>query len=220
MSTFVIGDIHGAYKALSQCFERAAFDKNKDRLICLGDVCDRGPQTRECIYELLSIRNCVYLLGNHDAWTLEWATKGEAPTEWLTQGGSDTVASYKSAGIPKTHIQFLAKAPLWFLDKNRLFIHARFDVDEGLENTSEEKMVWDRELLLKAMLLRRSCPQWKFGGYDEIFIGHTPTLTFDKEVPQKFCNVWAMDTGAGCRGRLTIMDVDTKKYWQSDLVIK
>lgn len=27
-----------------------------------------------------------------------------------------------------------------------------------------------------------------------------------------------IDTGAGTNGRLTIMDVETKKYWQSDLV--
>jgi len=27
-----------------------------------------------------------------------------------------------------------------------------------------------------------------------------------------------LDTGAGGRGKLTIMDVETKKFWQSDLV--
>ena len=27
-----------------------------------------------------------------------------------------------------------------------------------------------------------------------------------------------MDTGAGWNGKLTIMDVDTEEYWQSDLV--
>ena len=33
------------------------------------------------------------------------------------------------------------------------------------------------------------------------------------------CNVWNLDTGAGYRGRLTIMDIDSKKYWQSDNAI-
>ena len=218
MRTFVIGDIHGVYQAFLQCLKKADFNKHKDYLICLGDVCDRGPQTRECIDELLSIQNCTYLLGNHDAWTLEWAIKGRTITEWWEQGGSETIASYKGTGMPKEHIQFLAQSPLWLLDKNRLFIHAGFDVDNGLEKTPKETLIWDRELLSKAMLLHRSCSQWKFGGYDEIFVGHTPTLTFDKDTPQKFCNVWAMDTGAGWHGKLTIMDVDTKEYWQSDSV--
>jgi serine/threonine protein phosphatase 1 len=30
--------------------------------------------------------------------------------------------------------------------------------------------------------------------------------------------VWNIDTGAGWSGKLTIMNVDTKEYWQSDLI--
>ena len=95
MKTFVIGDIHGAYQALLQCLEVSKFDSNKDRLICLGDVCDRNKQVKECIDELLTIPNCVYILGNHDAWALEWAVDGKAPQEWLDQGGAETLMSYK-----------------------------------------------------------------------------------------------------------------------------
>lgn len=31
-------------------------------------------------------------------------------------------------------------------------------------------------------------------------------------------NVWNIDTGAGFKGKLTIMDADTKEFWQSDPV--
>ncbi|ULT39931.1 hypothetical protein KRR40_34415 [Niabella defluvii] len=34
--------------------------------------------------------------------------------------------------------------------------------------------------------------------------------------PLNAFNIWNLDTGAGSSGRLTIMDVDTKEYWQSD----
>ncbi len=30
-------------------------------------------------------------------------------------------------------------------------------------------------------------------------------------------NIWNLDTGAGFKGKLTIMDVTTKEYFQSDL---
>lgn len=216
MRTFVMADIHGCYKELLQCFDRAAFDKDKDRLICLGDVCDRGPQTKECVDELLGIRNCTYLLGNHDAWALEWTVKGMSPEEWLEQGGFETIASYKGEGMPKEHVRLFAEAAFWLLEGNRLFLHAGFDADKGLDKTPKDAVIWDRELFTKAMLLNSSCPQYKFGGYDEIFIGHTPTTAFNKDTPTKFCNVWAMDTGAGWHGKLTIMDIDTKEYWQSD----
>jgi len=76
---------------------------------------------------------------------------------------------------------------------------------------------------------------FRFLKHKEVFIGHTSTVNWrakphlpeweamDKKpigitVPMNRCNVWNMDTGAGWHGKLTIMDVDTKEYWQSDLV--
>jgi len=111
MKTFVIGDIHGAFQSLLQCLRLSKFNKKEDRLICLGDVCDRGIQVKECIEELLSIPNCIFILGNHDAWALEWGMSGMAPEQWWEQGGAQTAKSYKD-GMPQEHIQFLSKARL------------------------------------------------------------------------------------------------------------
>ena len=77
--TFVMGDIHGAYRALRQCLERSEFDFQTDRLICLGDVCDGWPDTKMCIDELLKIQNLTYVLGNHDMCALQWMRSGESP---------------------------------------------------------------------------------------------------------------------------------------------
>jgi len=216
MKTFVLGDIHGAYQALLQCFKLSKFDKREDRLICLGDVCDRGTQIKECIDELLTIPNCVYILGNHDAWALDWAIDGKTPQEWWAQGGAQTAMSYKGTGMPKEHIRFLSEARLYFVDQNRLFVHGGFDPQWPLAETPKETFIWDRSLLEQAQELHQTRPDHKFGNYDEIYIGHTPTINFRKTEPQKFCNVWDIDTGAGWGAKLTIMDVDTKKFWQSD----
>jgi serine/threonine protein phosphatase 1 len=40
--TLVVGGTHGAARALHQALDRAGFDSAADRLICLGDICDRG----------------------------------------------------------------------------------------------------------------------------------------------------------------------------------
>ncbi len=218
MKTFVIGDIHGAYQALLQCLKLSKFNAQKDRLICLGDVCDRQPQVKECIDQLLTIPNCVYILGNHDAWALEWAMSSVAPRGWLEQGGSLTAMSYKEGGMPEEHMRFLSEAPLYLVDENRLFVHAGFDPDYSLAQTPQQTFIWDRSFLEKARQMHHISPEWKFGDYDEIFVGHTPTINFGKSEPQKYCNVWDMDTGAGWGARLTIMDVDTKECWQSDPV--
>ena len=88
---FVIGDIHGAYLALMQCFNKAKFDYKSDTLICLGDVCDGWPEVSQSIRELLKIKHLVYILGNHDHWTLKWFTTGETPDVWIMQGGDATI---------------------------------------------------------------------------------------------------------------------------------
>lgn len=78
MKTYAIGDIHGAYKALIQCFKRAKFDYKQDRLIVLGDVCDGYPDVKQCIDELLRIKHCDLVIGNHDMWSLDWVLRGRS----------------------------------------------------------------------------------------------------------------------------------------------
>jgi serine/threonine protein phosphatase 1 len=61
-------------------------------------------------------------------------------------------------------------------------------------------------------------PFINFCEFREIFIGHTPTMNWDTDKPMRAVNIFNIDTGARHGGRLTIMDVRTKQYWQSDLV--
>ena len=56
--------------------------------------------------------------------------------------------------------------------------------------------------------------------YSEIFIGHTPTINYDSMLPMHAANVWNVDTGAAFTGKLTAMNVETKEYWQSEIVQK
>ena len=93
--TFVLGDIHGAYKALTQVLDQSRFDYEKDTLISLGDTCDGWPDTRKCFDELLKIKNLVYILGNHDFWALRWMEENfrEAICERIVEinGGKDKI---------------------------------------------------------------------------------------------------------------------------------
>jgi serine/threonine protein phosphatase 1 len=54
--------------------------------------------------------------------------------------------------------------------------------------------------------------------FSEIYIGHTPTLYYGTDEPMQGCNVWNLDTGAAFYGKLSIMDINTKQFWQSDVV--
>jgi serine/threonine protein phosphatase 1 len=213
--TFVMGDIHGAYRALRQCLERSSFDSENDHLICLGDVCDGWPETKESIDELLKIRNLTYLLGNHDFWTLHWMMTGNAENVWLSQGGDATVKSYRGDGIPPVHVNFLNKALPYFLLNNKLFVHAGIDPQHTLEQQDLNTFLWDRDLAYNALDSYKKKSADKLTEFDEVYVGHTP-IPFEKPIYSH--GIWLMDTGAGWTGALSMMNINTKEIFMSDAV--
>jgi serine/threonine protein phosphatase 1 len=54
--------------------------------------------------------------------------------------------------------------------------------------------------------------------FNEIFIGHTSTVNWKTDQPMKAANIHNLDTGGGYAGRLTIMELESKQFWQSDPV--
>lgn len=229
MRTIVAGDIHGARGALVQCLERAGFDRERDRLVTLGDLCDGWPETAGVIEELLTVRNLVPVLGNHDRWFLDYILTGVSAAEWLTQGGMETLASYGGKPVPASHASLLRRSArtLYHLEGDQLFVHG--GIRPGIEPDRQEARVllWDRSLLLESRKREEeNCQRESAGeeklpgltGYRDVFVGHTPTLNFGSSIPLRFCEVRALDTGAAWKGPLTVMDSATGEYWQSDPV--
>lgn len=208
MNRFVIGDIHGRYTALKQVLAKSRFNYNKDMLIVLGDIVDGGEDVYNVIEELLKIKNLVYIFGNHDLWFIKHIENGWREEIWLSQGGRNTLASYKGS-VPITHQHFLNKGKYYYILDNMAFVHGGFIDGLGIERTPKQDLVWDRSLINEAMY--RTINPFK-----KVFVGHTTTQTYNKEEPIKFNNLVMMDTGAGWNGRLSIMNIDTEEYWQSD----
>ena len=210
----MLGDIHGAHRAMLQCFERAGFDYEKDHLIALGDVADGWPETKQCIDELLNVKNLTYVLGNHDFWTLEWMETGYAEEVWFAQGGRATVESYRD-GIPESHISFLKKARPYVKLGEKVFVHAGISSRISLENHNMQILLWDRSLAQTAIERLQNKDDRKITNFEAVYIGHTP-ISGGK--PVKANDVWLMDTGAGWSGVLAIMNIDTEEYFTSDPV--
>lgn len=228
--TLVIGDIHSGLKALQQLLEKAEVSP-KDTLIFLGDYVDGWSQAVETVNFLLELdktHNCIFLRGNHDALCREWLV-GEADNPmWFKHGGQATVHSYQSTD-KKTrakHIEFYNTLRNYYLDEeNRLFLHAGFTNLNGVDfEYSPVTFYWDRTLWELALsldpALKKSDPYYpkRLLHYKEIYIGHTPVTRTGKTTPQNAADVWNIDTGAAFKGPLSIMDVDTKAYWQSNPV--
>ena len=212
MKTFVIGDIHGAFKALKICLEKSNFDYDLDTLICLGDIGDRSPDVVECIDEVLKIKNLIYIRGNHDRWLMDWFFGENASLMWLAQGGQVTMNAYvRNEDKLSEHWEFFQRSKLYFIDdENRIFVHGGFDPKIPIEENDEDYLLWDRTFIKRKN-------SHNIEGYKEVFVGHS-NIWCISEVPMRYTNIWFMDTGAGGGGRLSIMDVDTKEVWQSDRV--
>jgi serine/threonine protein phosphatase 1 len=201
--TLVIGDIHGGLRALQQVLEKAAVTSS-DTLIFLGDYVDGWSESAavvERVIQLSQQQQCIFIKGNHDVWCEEWLRTGYADSTWLFHGGE-----------PYYHID----------DQNRLFIHAGFTSMHGPQkefhssNFSWDRTLWEMAITMDKRIQRDSLLYPKrLKLFSEIYIGHTPTLYYDVEVPMQGCNVWNVDTGAAFTGKLSIMDIDSKEYWQS-----
>lgn len=239
MRKLVMGDIHGAFKAMKQCLEKAEFDYENDLLIQLGDVVDRYPDSFECVEELLKIKHLVAIKGNHDDWFDEFIKTDFHPYFW-NQGGKGTLSSYldhagksgllfakgpgyksalESTDIPASHRAFFSGQQLYYIDEEqRCFVHAGFKATLPFLSQKTEDYYWDRTLWEYALHCQEYGEEFKIeADFKEIYIGHTPTTKLNTDQPLSAFNIYNLDTGAGHSGRLTIMDIDTKDFWQSDV---
>lgn len=63
---YVVGDVHGHLRQLQEQLSELAFDPECDRLFCLGDIVDRGPDSAAMI-DLIDQQVYFSILGNHEA---------------------------------------------------------------------------------------------------------------------------------------------------------
>lgn len=229
--TLVIGDIHGGLLAIKQVFERAKVTLD-DTLIFLGDYVDGWSQSAEVLDFLLHLskqQKTILLRGNHDQLLLDWLegnTEEFDEDQWFKHGGESTMKAYSKLSTEKKqeHIAFLKSLQDYYIDENnRLFIHAGFTHQNGVKSEYFPKLFyWDRTLWETALSLDHSIPKnhlyypKRFALYHEIFIGHTPVTKIGETIPVNKGCVWNIDTGAGFMGSLTLIDADTKEFWQSD----
>ncbi|MFC4220806.1 metallophosphoesterase family protein [Flagellimonas marina] len=230
MRTLVVGDIHSGLKALKQILSKAKVTPD-DHLVFLGDYVDAWSTAVETIDFLIDLQkefNCTFIRGNHDELCRDWLlTKKENP-QWLAHGGTATRDSYLNDDREdwSSHLDFYAGLENYYLaDDNRLYLHAGYTNLKGIEfEYFEQSFYWDRTLWELATAIDSNLdpedPKFpkRLTHYKEVFIGHTPLSKNTVVEPQSGANVWNVDTGAAFMGGLTIMDVQTKEFWQSDPV--
>lgn len=206
---FVMSDIHGCHNEMMTAL--AHWDKEKEILVVLGDLIDRGPDSFKVIMTLDELKRqypdrVVVLKGNHD----------ESFTSWLLDTPEEDLAFYYMTSHDETirsfyghaqgdaqkfkrdsrkqrgkHIRFLHKHFLHFLDRlpmvheteHCIFVHAGINLSINDWRTDERCM---NEIRNPFIYSKRLAPK-------RVFFGHTPTgLIRDDHTD---CSVWISQHG-------------------------
>ena len=220
MRAYAIGDVHGCLAQLNAMLDHIERDVSdyagKAYLILLGDVVDRGPDSRGVIERLRTYQHPalrkVMLMGNHEEFLLR-ALDGEAGTlrRWLEFGGAECVASYGLSAhrllaaeeddavamlrnaIPAAHIAFLSEFGDTLRFGDYLFVHAGIRPGLALDQQSHADLRWIRDPFLTHR-----------GDYGFMVVhGHTITDTVDEQA-----NRIGIDTGTYRGGPLTALVVE------------
>lgn len=197
---FVCGDIHGCYSDLEKELEVVSFDESRDRLFSVGDLADRGPESKRAL-EFIKKQWFYPVLGNHEEMYLQcWIHKNE-PVRWHYQNGGEWVKELSETELDE-YKKDLEKLPLLIRIGNVLICHSllpKQELSAIIENIEslKEFIIWQRDTRYQ-------------GGPDGFitYAGHT----INNEVT-KYGNVIDIDTGAFLKywpnenGHLTIVDI-------------
>ena len=155
MNTYIIGDIHGCDRALKSVLKRLAPDEKEDRLILLGDLYDRGPESWEVFQTVKSLAETygdrfVLLRGNHEDYLLSPKLSFTDRMVWNRVGKKATVQSFKEHGekMENTADWIREHAVLYYREEGFQCVHAGVKI-EPLEVNDLYTMIHDHGVVLE-----------------------------------------------------------------------
>lgn len=220
MRIYAIGDIHGHLELLSAMRARIASEIARDlpadwRIIHLGDLVDRGPDSKGVIDLLIAVtahdsRNIV-LTGNHDVGFLDFLAHPAPDGLFAHNGGAETARSYGVEldfsdrdrlrdghaalvrAVPQSHIRFLRSLPYSATFGDFFFCHAGIRPGVPLDWQDPHDLMWIRNEFLDHP-----------GLHPKVVVhGHTPQA--EAEILPNRVNI---DTGVFYSGALTALVID------------
>lgn len=202
---FVSSDIHGCYDELMENLERVKFDFNRDRLLALGDMIDRGKKSLTCL-QLLEQKWFHSILGNHEQMMMDYLFRTRNKYFWYFNGGDwhTHLSPEDKDEVMRLCQRYVTSLP------HSMTIELADGVRVGLvhaEPPEDWTEVMDEYADLESLIWARGRIKYKFEtpvqNIDLVLVGHTA----DNEIRQ-LGNVIYLDTGAGYSlGKLTVIEL-------------
>lgn len=148
---FIIGDIHGCIKTFRKLvYEKIAIRKT-DKIYCLGDYIDRGPDSKGVIDFIIQLRNEGYkihtLRGNHEQLLLESEIDEAGKEHWLCNGGDKTFMSFGVGSIyelDKKYLDFFKRTKYFIQTKYFILVHAGLNFSAADPLKDKDALLWIR----------------------------------------------------------------------------
>ncbi len=211
---FLVPDLHGRLDLLDRALALRQDHHPAARLIILGDMIDRGPDSAGVLSRL---RQCdpastICLLGNHEAMLLRALDQPKRHlSAWLRHGGLETCWSFGlhdvsekpdqanalsarlEAAIGSDGLTWLRSLPLSWQSGNVVAVHAALDPDRAVLDQEPDVMLWGHPQFERT--LRK----------DEIWVAHGHMIVAGAGWAQGRIS---LDTGAYATNRLAVAIID------------
>ena len=169
--TFVIGDIHGCAATLRRLVEELLRPLPADRIFLLGDLIDRGPDSKGVLDYIFELRErglpVTSIRGNHEEMYLRAGIDDFFLQLWKANGGLATLASFQadhSSEIPRIYHDALKSLPHYILLPDFVLVHAGLNFDTPYPFDDTEAMLWTRSPSVDRQRI----------GNRRLICGHTP----------------------------------------------
>lgn len=208
---YAVGDLHGCYNLLMQKLRDIGFDFEKDHLVSVGDLVDRGPQNLQCI-ELLSQPWFSAVRGNHEDLCVQGLHNESAKRCHIANGGEwfymlDGQAMYN---IAHTFAQLPIAIEVDYRGKRFGFVHGHIE-HNNWDNFKNDlnSMIEGRHVADQVMWGRDRFGDWEGAQYSAVENVHAVILGHSvSPQPVKRHNCYFIDTGAVHWATLTVLDLD------------
>lgn len=197
---YVVGDLHGSIDLLIDAMRAVRFRPALDRLLCVGDLIDRGNGSHR-VAKMLAQPYVYSVLGNHESMLLEVYANGEPHPAVLEYLHSRNGFSWWQDADHATRQDILAAVRLLPLvievetDRGLMgLVHA--DVPKGMDWSEFTTAIRERDAAVGEVALwgrdrLHQNDDSGVPGVNRLFVGHTPIKGI-----LKLDNVVAIDTGA------------------------
>ena len=152
---WVIGDVHGHSDALENLITE--LDPNPgDRIVLMGDLIDRGPDSRMVIRIAKERADTFVIRGNHEDWALNGFEQNGAKTwapslDWLMAGGKQCLDSYSNSDSElntedwSRDLEWMMSMPHCLILDDWVLVHAGLEPSVPLESQTPRQMMWIRD---------------------------------------------------------------------------